>query len=173
MIVSMQAQELVIDAKRDGAHKAWNGATIRLLKGSRLAIGPVIQLQSSPLQMIVIVQNPELSEGAFFVQPRSEPPFRFEVNVSPKLHAYLQRKAGELRPSIMTHIVTGCFRLLQHSYSRDSEEEGGWRSDRSLLALRDYLESKGLGHWSDDDFRPEEAATVLYPLVLPEPQEET
>ncbi|MYA09813.1 MAG: hypothetical protein F4060_02415 [Holophagales bacterium] len=173
MIVSMGYQEIVLDSERDGAHSAWDGATVKLLKGSRLAVGPVIQLQSSPLQMIVIVPKPELAEGVFFVQPRSEPPFRFEVNVSTKLHAYLQRKAGELRPTIMTHIVTGCFRLLQHSYSRDSDEDGGWRSDRSLLALSDFLEERGLGHWSDDDFRPEQAATSLYPLTLPEPQEET
>ena len=171
MIVSMEWTTLELDADRDGSHPAWNGLSVHLVKGSRLAVGPVIQLQSSPLQMIRVRENADLTEGSFFVEVQSEP-FLFVVNASPKLHAYLRLGVGGTRSNIMIHIVTGCLRLLQHSFAEDSDQEGGWRSHRSLLALAELLRSRGLGHWSDDDFRPEKVATELYPLVLPEPEEE-
>ena len=88
-----------------------NGLEIGLQKGSRLAIGPVIQLQSSPLHMLRVRENPDLPEGSFFVEAQSQP-FLFVVNASSKLHAYLRRGAGSQRSNIMVHIVTSCLRLL-------------------------------------------------------------
>ena len=67
----------------------------------------------------------------------------------------------------MTHIVTACLARLQKDYASD-DGESGWQSFRNLRAFADYLEHKGIEHWSDDDFRPERAATALYPHVLPD-----
>ena len=67
----------------------------------------------------------------------------------------------------MTHIVTACLARLQRD---DTEDDGGsgWRSHRNLVALADYLQHRGLDHWSDEGFRPESVATAMYPLKLPE-----
>jgi len=171
MIVAMEPLALELDADREGTHAAWNGVRVRFLKGSRLAVGPVIQLQSSPLHMLTIRVDSSLTEGSFFVEAETEP-FRFVAKVSPKLHTYLQRGAGAPRHNIMTHVVTSCLRLLQQSFSEDSDGEGGWRAHRSLRALSDLLDGKNLSHWTDENFRPELVATQLYPLALPEPEEE-
>lgn len=171
MVVATEPLALELDADREGTHPAWNGVSIRLLKGSRLAIGPVIQLQSSPLHMLSIREDSNLSAGSFFVEAETEP-FRFVAKVSPQLHTFLQRESGTHRYNIMAHIVTSCLRLLQESFAEETDEEGDWRSHRGLRALSDLLHSKGLAHWTDEGFRPEKVATYLYPLALPEPEEE-
>ena len=171
MIVATAPLALELDADRDGTHAAWNGVSIRLLKGSRLAIGPVVQLQSSPLHMLSVREDPVLVEGSFSVEAETEP-FRFVARVSPRLHTFLQRESGTHRYNIMAHIVTSCLRLLQESFAEETGAEGDWRSHRGLRALSDLLHSKGLAHWTDEGFRAEKVATSLYPLALPESEEE-
>lgn len=163
MILSTVSHELALNSRRDGVHGIWNRKRVSLEKGSRLAIGHVVHLKSSILHLLSFVQNPDLDGGTFLVKAQEEP-FRFLVNLGPNLHAALRRKGGDPnRGNIMTHVVTACLALLQREYFKDSEEEGGWRSIRPLLAFAEHLRSKGQPHWSDDGFRPEQVATALYP----------
>ena len=166
VIVCSEPQEIVLDASRDGVHRIWDKHTITLQKGSRLALGSVIQLESSILHLLSLHEDASLKDGQFVVEPESEP-FRFRVNVSTKLHQFLRYRAGEHRSNIMTHIVTACLARLQQDHA-DDDGETGWESHRNLKAFADYLAHEGLGHWTDDDFRPEKVATTLYPLKLPE-----
>ena len=166
VIVCSKALEITLDARRDGVHRIWDKQKISLYKGSRLALGSVIQLESSILHLLSLHEDANLKDGQFVVEPESEP-FRFRVNVSTKLHQFLRYRAGEHRSNIMTHIVTACLARLQHDHVED-DGETGWESHRNLKAFADYLADQGLGHWRDDDFRPEKVATALYPHVLPE-----
>ena len=166
MIVCTQAQAITLDASRDGVHRIWDKQKISLQKGSRLALGSVIQLESSILHLLSLHEDASLKDGQFVVEPESEP-FRFRVNVSTRLHQYLRYRPGEHRSNIMTHIVTACLARLQRDHS-DDDGETGWESHRNLKAFADFLEHEGHGHWTDDDFRPEKVATALYPHVLPE-----
>ena len=166
LIVCSEAQKITLDASRDGVHKIWDNQQITLHKGSRLALGGVIQLESSILHLLSLHEDANLKDGQFVVEPESEP-FRFRVNVSTKLHQFLRYRAGEHRSNIMTHIVTACLARLQHEHA-DDDGDAGWESHRNLKAFADYLAHQGLGHWTDDDFRPEKVATALYPHVLPE-----
>ena len=94
--------------------------------------------------------------------------FRFRVDLNPQLHEFL-RYAGKdaTRENIITHIVTACLGLLQRDFA-DDDEEIGWKSYRNLLTFSEFLDRRGLPHWSDEDFRPEFVATALYPHTLPQ-----
>ena len=172
MIVSTDSCELLLDQTRDGVHDVWHHQCVVLTKGSRLALGHVVQLRSSILQLLSFHANKELEDGTFFVDAETEQGFRFRVNLSVGLHAFLQypRKSG-IRENIMTHIVTACLALLQRDFKEDSDDDGGWKSHRNLRAFAEFLESRNLLHWSDDEFHPERVATLLYPHTLPQEQE--
>ena len=166
VIVCSEALAITLDASRDGVHRIWDKQKINLQKGSRLALGSVIQLESSILHLLSLHEDANLKDGQFVVELESEP-FRFRVNVSTKLHQFLRYRPGEHRSNIMTHIVTACLARLQSDHT-DDDGETGWESHRNLKAFADYLAHEGHGHWTDDDFRPEKVATALYPLKLPE-----
>ena len=170
MIVSIESSNLRLDREHDGVHEVWHHQRVLLLKGSRLALGPVVQLRSSILQLLSLISDPALPEGTFLVDAETEP-FQFLVKLNPGLHASLKyhRKDG-IREHIMTHIVSACLALLQRDFNEDDDENGGWKSHRNLGALADFLEDRKLPHWTDENFRPEQIATSLYPHTLPHEQ---
>ena len=165
MIVCSETQEITLDATRDGVHTVWDNQSVILHRGSRLALGSVIQLESSVLHLLSLYADEQLKDGQFVVEIETEP-FRFRVNVSPDLHRHLQHHFDEHRNNIMTHIVTACLARLQYEHASD-DGDSGWQSHRNLKAFADHLAQNGLGHWSDDSFRPEKVATALYRHVLP------
>ena len=165
MILCVEPQTITIDSDRDGVHRIWNRQRVSLRKGSRLALGSVIQLQSSILQFLSLHEDSRLGEGRIVVDVKEEP-FRFHVRLSTGLHRFLRFPKDPVRNHIMTHIVTACLARLQKDYA-DDDGDTGWQSFRNLRALADFLEDKGHEHWSDPDFRPESVATALYPHILP------
>ena len=166
MILCSEPQSITLDASRDGVHRIWDSQRIDLQKGARLALGRVIQLESSILQLLSLHEDEHLREGQFVVDVEEEP-FRFKVKLHSNLHKFLRFPKDPVRNHIMTHIVSACLARLQRDYSED-DGESGWKSFRNLQTLADYLDHKGLGHWSDEDFRPEKIATALYPHTLPD-----
>ncbi len=165
MILCTQPLAITLDVARDGLHNIWEGQPVTLQKGSRLALGSVIQLETSRKSLLSLREDTKLKDGQFVVNIETEP-FLFVVNLSTDLHRYLQHNRTEHRSNIMTHIVTACLARLQRNFHED-DDESGWKSHSNLRAFADHLEDKGLGHWTDDDFQPEQAATVLHPHVLP------
>ncbi len=154
--------EVTLNAARHGVHRAWDGVTVVLKKGARLAMGHVFDLRSSVLQLIRIETDDDQKGNSFRVEAESEP-FRFVVRAAPALHRHLRAApADRTRKNVLTHIVTACFALLQRRFADDRE---GW--DRNLERLADLIEAKYPYCWDEDEFRPEAAATALYPHVLP------
>ena len=166
MIVCVEQEELTLSASRDGVHSVWDKQKVVLHKGSRLALGDVIHLESSILHLLSLHEDSRLNDGQFIVEIETEP-FRFRVNVSTKLHRFLRYHEGEHRSNIMTHIVTACLARLQNEYVSD-DGETGWQSHRNLRAFADYLAFNGLEDWTDSEFRPEKVATALYPHIVPD-----
>lgn len=172
MIVSRESGDLTLDKDRDGLHDIWNGHRLPLVAGQKLAVGQVVHLNASVLQLLSLHADENLPSGVFVVDGNEEDGFYFHVRVSQDLHRFL--RYGDKDPSrrnIMTHIVSACFSLLRREYASE-DDEGGWRSFRSLAALADTLDGRGLPHWADDEFRPEEVATCLYPHVFSDPSTE-
>ena len=173
MIVSIASCNLRLDQSRDGVHELWHGLHVALEKGSRLALGPVVQLRSSILRLLSLHADEGLEDGSFFVDAETEGGFQFRVNLNPSLHAFLQyADKGGNRDNIMTHIVTACLALLQRDFTEDDDEDGGWKSHRNLRAFADFLEDKKLPHWAEEGFRPEQVATSLYPHTVSLEREE-
>lgn len=172
MIVSVGTGDLVLDRARDGVHQSWAGHRLRLLAGQKLAVGQVVYLKASVLQMLSIHADEDLPPGCFVVEGDTEHGFHFHVRVSPDLHEFLQvGGADQARQNIMTHVVSACFSLLQREY-REDEEEGGWSTHRNLVALQETLHGQGLPHWTEENFSAEEVATRLYPHVWNEAPDE-
>lgn len=165
-ILCSEANELVLDAKEHGVHQIWDGHKIRFERGSRLALGGVIQLESSMLHLLSLNSDPCLSDGQIRVEVKSEP-FHFYVKLGGQLLSRLRYSNNRARPHIMTHIVSACLSTLQNGY-RDDDGEEGWKSIGALRSLAEHLEAKNLLHWSSEDFHPEEVATALYPHILEE-----
>lgn len=173
MIVSVASCNLRLDQSRDGIHELWHGQHVALEKGSRLALGPVVQLRSSILRLLSLQADERLEDGSFFVDAETEGGFQFCVKLNPSLHAFLQyTDKGGNRDIIMTHIVTACLALPQRDFTEDDDEDGGWKSHRNLRAFADFLEDKKLPHWAEEGFRPEQVATSLYPHSVSLEQEE-
>ena len=61
MIVCAEACDLVLSSSRDGVHKVWDGESVSFRRGSRLALGEVIRLESSILQLLSLHEMPELN----------------------------------------------------------------------------------------------------------------
>lgn len=168
MIVASESRSVQLCSERDEVHRFWTGRTVKIEKGSRLAVGRVVRLKPTLLHLLRFNRDPELDAGRFRVDAESQP-FQFVVTVSADLHRFLQYDKGEASwGHIMTHIVTACFALLQRDFLTVGEsDEDGWQVDRNLEALADFLEQKGLPHWEEaESFRPEEVATELYPHLL-------
>ena len=166
MILSVKPRTITLSASRDGVHKIWDKQKIKLQKGSRLALGSVIQFESSVLQLLSLHEDKHLEEGQFVVEVEEEP-FRFRIRLSSELHKFLRFPKGAIRRHIMTHVVSACLARLQKDYGSD-DGETGWQSFRNLRTLADHLEQKSHEHWSDPEFRPERVATALYPHEVTE-----
>ena len=165
MVVSAEEIEIVLDSERDGVHPIWTGQNVEFYRGSRLALGSVVQLQSSILHLLSLHEDDTLGDGQFLVDTASEP-FRFQVKLGTKLHKGLRYPNNVLRDHIMTHIVTACLARLKSEYCEDDGDEG-WKSIPNLRSFSEHLEQKGHGHWCDLEFYPEKVSTALYPHLLP------
>ena len=167
MVLCMETFQLTLDASADGLHRIWDGQAVTLHKGTRLALGSVIQFEASIIHLLSMQEDSSLQPGQFAVDPQTEP-FRFIVRLSAELHRFLRYDHSAHRTNIMTHVVTACLALLQRQFG-DDDDESGWKSHRNLVAFADHLANHQLGHWTDDDFQPEKAATALYRLIVPTP----
>lgn len=163
MILSATDMRFTIEAGRDGVNALWDGRTIDLPKGARLAIGPTFALQSGLLGLLDFRPDDELEHGQFRMEANREGGFRFNVHLASNLHRFLRSHRQEaVGWNIMTHIVSAALAQLHKRYCDDDGEEG-WRSYANLVSLAEELERRGLPHWAEDEFEPELAATTLYP----------
>lgn len=166
LVVCVRPLELSLNATRDGVHEIWHGQKINLDTGSRIAVGNVVQLSTSVVQLLSLRSDENLRPGQFVADMKSEP-FGFRVDLHPDLHRFLRHSTDSTaRNNVMVHIVTACLSILQRECSKD-DGDSGWKSSRNLQALSEYIKSKDLPDWTDDEFKPEKVATAIYPLSLP------
>lgn len=159
----------------DGVHNMWVGQKISFNKGAKIAIGPDFRPVSSIQSLLSIDKDDSLESGQLHINQCTEDGFYFSVKVASDLHKFLQSPGGgdrsKHRRSILIHAISSCFALLSKDYSSEDGDDG-WQSHSNLRALAGDMESKGLNVWYEDDFRPEEAATSLYPHQIPSLEEE-
>ena len=168
MLVVSKPFSRTLDQRLDGVHQLWHGRMIKFETGMRLAVGNVVQLRSSVLHLLSFHEQASLGNGEFQVKAETQEGFNFRVELASDLHVFLRFRTDDpVRAHILTHIVSACFSLLKSDFAEDDDEDGGWRSYRSLQALAAHMESWGLPHWSEGkEFVPELIATKLHPHQL-------
>lgn len=164
-------------SQRDGVHEAWIGREIELEKGTKIALGPTLRTKSSMQSLLSVKRDDSLEKGQMRVAPCTDEGFYFTVKVASDLYDFIQNPGGGGRSlhrrSILVHAASSCFALLAKDYTKDGEDEDGWRSYPNLRALAADMESKGLSTWEEiDDFCPELAATSMHPHRIPSNEED-
>ncbi len=153
--------------REHGVARAWQGVELTIPTGARLALHEYLRTNSSIHNLVVLKNDPEMSDGTLKVQECTEDGFYFLVTCATDVFHFLQNPRGfpNHRLSILTHIVSRCFELLERrDHAPDSTEpDVDWTSFRSLKALAAELQARGLPCWDEDGFDPFKVSTQLYP----------
>ena len=168
MLVARDEITHTVNASEDGLHPIWDGRELLVPRGGRVAVGSTFKFQSGINGLLDFSLDETLSPGQFWVEDSSEDGFKFKVHLARSLFEHLRYERHQsASANIMVHIVSAALGILHREYKDDDGEEG-WRSFHNLTGLADLLETKGLPHWADDEFKPEWVATGLYPHKLPD-----
>ena len=161
--------------KKDGVHEMWSGQEITFQKGAKLAIGFDFRPKSSMESLLSFSNDKTLGPGQMRIETCSDQGFYFNVKVASDLYQFVNNPGGDDRNkhsrSIKIHAASSCFSILAKDHS-NTEGDESWQSHSNLLALAGEMENKNLKLWDDEGFRPEEAATNLYPHLIPDPSTE-
>lgn len=163
--------------QEDGVHEMWIGRTVILPKGAKIAIGETLRLASAMESLLSVEKNEDSTDRAQMrVAACTESGFYFKVQVKPDLYDFLQSPGGgnrlRHRHSILVHAVSCCFAILAKDYCDGNVEEENWESFQNLKILYAEMERQEIKTWDADDFSPEEAATVMWPHILPDKEPE-
>ena len=157
----------------DGVAEIWEGQSVTIPKGARLIKAPYFRRGSSSIRSMLRPQRKsELPAGCFMVKESTEEGFFFKIFSSDNLYNFLTSPITDrkLYDSICIHIVSRCFEILtnadEYGYNEDNENKN-WEQYSNLNALTDLLRREEIPHWSDDEFKADKAATMLYPLPIP------
>ena len=162
MIVAGAEIQHTVNAAQDGLNKIWDGKPLPISKGARIAIGSVFNFKTGITGILDFIPDNNLPAGAFYVEESTQDGFKFKVHLAKDLFDHLKYDARDIASeNIMPHIVSSALSILQKDYGE--EGEGGWSSYPNLESLANWLEEQKVGHWADDDFRPSEATTRIYP----------
>ena len=164
--------EIRLSSEKHNVHDVWNEAVVKFPKGARLAEHTPFRLIAQGISgMVEFVLDKEIqTPGTLKAIPAPGQNFLFKVHCHKDLFTWVQ---GVSRNSLASEnisplVVAACLAILKNEYSSDdSDEDGGWKTYNSLWELKDFLEQRNCGHWSDDDFDPLEAATKLYSYQWP------
>ena len=159
----------------DGVARAWQGRTLTIPAGARLARAAYLRAVSSRFHMLRFRCDPSMSPGSFRVEECAEEGYYFLVRAASDLFTFVQQPQGHVRHrgSVLTHMVGRCLELLTRP--REDGDAGGprwWDSHRNLQALADELKQRELGHWDDDDFPADEVSSRLHPHEPPPPSDD-
>ena len=169
LLVAREDLSHIVQSDSDGLHPMWEGKTLSMRSGARIAVGQTFKLQTGLNGILEFNVDEELRPGQVRVESSSENGFIFKVHLPPGLYNHLKYRRNEMPgTNIMIHVISTALGILQRDHPVAEDDEGtGWKAHRNLVGLADFLEQKGAGLWSDQDFRPELAATIIYPHPIP------
>jgi len=158
----------------DGVAPLWHGSEIRIEKGARLVRGSYLRQGASMSHMLFVKLDNDIEENCFEVREGVEDGFVFFIHASNPLFGFLDNPGAEmnLRRSIFIHIISRCLEILAKNYGIDQDGENKWEQYSNLKLLTELLENREITHWTDEGFKPELAATQLYPLHIPASRDE-
>ena len=155
----------------DGVAEGWQGRTLTIPAGARLARTDYLRAVSSRFHLLRFSSDPSMTPGSFRVEECAEEGYYFRIRAASDLFAFVQQPQGHARHrgSVLTHIVSRCLELLARR-REEGDGAGGlrwWDAHRNLEALADELRNRGLALWDEDDFPADEVSSKLYPHEPP------
>lgn len=170
LVVTVEALDPRL-GRDDGVAEPWQGRRLHLPCGARLAEADYLRAVSSRFDLLSVHPDKTRKPGSFVARASTEDGYYFRVDAAPDIYAFVQHPADHPRHrrSIVTHMASRCFELLAEESRKNEAEEGEswWAQYRNLAALAAELRRQGLPTWDDEHFRPEEAATKLWPHEPP------
>ncbi len=159
-------------SQEDGVHDLWVGRTVILPKGAKIAVGETLRLASAMESLLSVEKNENSADRAQMrVTSCTDSGFYFRVQVESDLFDFLQSPDGgnQLhKRSILVHAVSCCFTILARDYADKNTEEDSWESFQNLKILYAEMERQEIKTWDAEDFSPEEAATMMWPHLIPD-----
>ena len=165
MIICKEEIKYQLDKAKDGVHENWDCEQVVFPKGAFLAVHPVMRLREVGFKSLIYLHPDDRNEvkGQFRVDISAGSTFRFNVWCEQDFYNFVTSNRGTDRyHDILRNIATACFARLQREYRLEGKVEEHLNY-KELDALSDQLKGKGYPNWTHSDFKPEEAATLLYP----------
>ena len=160
------AKEAITKKAEEGAGlgELWAGSTIEIPDGAIIAFDDWARFGGEGGGLLIVEKAGDLENGQMEVSADAAAGFRFRVRVGGVLYDKLQSPEGHARHrvSVLTHALSAAFQILKDEYKNKRE----WSEYINLRLVADKLERENAGHWSDSNFLPERAATVLYPHIF-------
>ena len=146
-----------------GMHEIWLDRTIEMPEGSILAFTHWYRIGGTMDSILVFEPSPDLQYGELQVTPDTSDGFRFRVQVEKGFLDTLRRRSSKdprIR-NISVYALSAGFRILREEF-----KDTGWKEHKNLEILASQLDKRNMLLWDDEDFSPEKAATMMYPLIL-------
>lgn len=146
----------------------WGEGEIIIPRGGIVAFDNWKYLENNAASsMFVFKPSEALSIGQIDVIPNTDNGgFKFVVNLRQEMLSAMQSSSNkdgvkEHMMSICTHALSRGFEILAKDYYQN------WEDHLHLKILATEFEVKGIPHWSTEGFKPEMAATAMYPHSIP------
>lgn len=152
-----------------GLGALWSGSAIVIPDGAIIAFDNWRRLKGSGSGLLIVEKDDDLANGQMRVSPDAGGGFRFHVKVGGNLYDQLRFPPSgyeKHRTSVLTHALSTAFQILKSDFATE------WKEHVNLRIVAETLKRENIPHWGDDDFLPEEAATILYPHLFNEATEE-
>ena len=148
-----------------GVAELWQGRTLTLPRGARLARGSFINVKASEYNLIHLKKSDEHNPGTIDVEVSTEGGFYFVVTAAPDIFNFVKKGGNNsLRSSILTAIAARCFSILKDEYQENEDNSNDSFPNLKILSAK--LEQEYGYDWNDENFDPMLAATKLYPFQV-------
>ena len=165
MVIATVAQpaNIVLNGEH-GVHEVWQGVEVEVAPGGILAADQFWRASSTWESLIRLTPHDGLSAGVYWVEACTGDGFHFKVRMHPTLFEKMVNPgdAHDHCRSILTGCLSRGLEIVRAEYSEDER----WRDFPVLCGLHDQLTEHGLRTWEDENFRPDEVATELRPIVF-------
>lgn len=152
------AKSRITESSGAGLSSLWSNKPIEIPDGAIIAYNDWERFEGDEGGLLIVEKDNELPEGAMRVEGDTEGGFRFHVKVGgDTFFDKLKEGISFHRRSILTHALSAAFQILNKSHKES------WHEYINLRLVANKLSRENAGHWEDDDFSPELAATILYP----------
>lgn len=142
----------------------WSEGGVKIPRYGIIAFDYWKRIKNSSSSLLKIMPSDNLSGGRMKVEVSTDKGFEFLAYVSKEMSSTMRSGSSDKNHvrSILTHALSRGFEILASEY----DKEESWSKYHNLSFLADQFHAKGIPHWSEENFKPENAATIMHPHCL-------